>query len=169
MDQLMNLIKFGEANNHEILGNIAVITASFLVVVFFGMLNCNCCGSSSEALPATPAPAKKDKVDEPKKAARAPTPSKSRASTPSKAAPKAAAKSPAKSPVKSPKRAESPAKSPAKSPKRAESPAKAKATPKRSATPSKKSTKKLAAADREAERAGSLMTPDGVRKSSRRL
>ena len=44
MDKLLEIVKFGEANNHEILGNISVITAAFLVIVFFAMLNSNCCG-----------------------------------------------------------------------------------------------------------------------------
>ena len=44
MDKLLSLVKFGEANNHEILGNVAVITAAFLVVIFFAMLNCAPCG-----------------------------------------------------------------------------------------------------------------------------
>lgn len=163
----MNLIKFGEANNHEILGNIAVITACFLVVVFFGMLNCNCCGASSEATPTIPAPAKKEevKIATPVASTRATTPSKeskSRSTTPSKAKSPVTKSPAAKSPAKSPKRAESPA------------PAKSKATPSKSraATPSKKASgasKKSAATDRDDARAGSLMTPDGVRRSSRRL
>jgi len=45
LDQLLNIVKFGEANNHEILGNVSVITAAFLVVMFFAMLNCNTCGN----------------------------------------------------------------------------------------------------------------------------
>ena len=51
MDKLLSLIKFGEANNHEILGNIAVITASFLVIIFFAMLNCTPCGEITPAYP----------------------------------------------------------------------------------------------------------------------
>jgi hypothetical protein len=39
LQKAFSLIKFGQADNKEIIGNVAIITAACLFVIFFVMLN----------------------------------------------------------------------------------------------------------------------------------